>query len=197
MLAEYFGYLQRIYALLCMWWICILISFFLILTVSGVAASAHSCRCSTNPHSYIPHPYNVLALTWKNFVRIYRNLGLLLFQFILPSLQVSLFCFAIGGSLKGIKTTYVNQDNILGINLSKICNHTGPHQPGLLNISSLGELYINKLLADPTFDMVCIILSLSLSSCLTFYTEIAFQYNIVLFEIWEEGVGIILPLTSC
>lgn len=161
-----------------------------------MAASAHSCRCSTNPHSYIPHPYNVLALTWKNFVRIYRNLGLLLFQFILPSLQVSLFCFAIGGSLKGIKTTYVNQDNIFSINLSEICNQSGPHQPGLQNISSLGELYIKKLLADPAFDLVCINTSpppqpspLSLS-CSMLHAEIGFQCCILFVcEIVFEKLG--------
>ena len=131
--------------------------------VSGMVASARSCRCSTNPHSYIPHPYNVLALTWKNFVRIYRNLGLLLFQFILPALQMVLFCLTIGGSLRGIKTAYVNQDSAFGFNLSEICNKTAPHQPVLQDVSSLGELYINKLLADPTFDMVCRIINTSLT----------------------------------
>ena len=124
--------------------------------VTGLAASAHSCRCSTNPHSYIPHPTNVLALTWKNFVRIYRNPGLVLFQFILPTLQVALFCLAVGGNLKGVKMAYVNQDQglqqLFGTNnLSDVCDISdADHNP----VGSLGELYITKLLVDPTFDMV-------------------------------------------
>lgn len=135
---------------------------FVCFAVSGIAASAHSCRCSTNPHSYIPHPYNILALTWKNFVRIYRNPGLVLFQFILPTLQVALFCLAVGGNLRGVRMTYVNQDHGLEaidlhgfhIELSGICTVVDPKFGGLQNSSSLGELYISKLLADPTFDMV-------------------------------------------
>ena len=127
--------------------------------VSGVAASAQSCRCSTNPHSYLPHPYNVLALTWKNFVRIYRNPGLVLFQFILPTLQVALFCLAVGGKLKGVKMSYVNQDVGLvykghSFKLGSICSEVDPQFGGLQNVSSLGELYINKLKADPSFEMV-------------------------------------------
>ena len=122
-------------------------------TVSGMAASAHSCRCSTNPHSYIPHPYNVLALAWKNFARIYRNPILLLFQFILPTIQVALFCWAVGGDLRGVKTSYVNYDSFGG-NLYDQCNVTDPVHGGLQNVSSLGELYVSKLLADRTFDMV-------------------------------------------
>jgi hypothetical protein len=122
-----------------------------------MAASAHSCRCSTNPHSYIPHPYNILALTWKNFARIYRNPVLLLFQFILPTIQVALFCWAVGGNLTGVKTSYVNYD-AFGGSLYDQCNVTDPAHAGLQNVSSLGELYVSKLLADRTFDMVIIII---------------------------------------
>eukprot|EP00731_Ephydatia_muelleri_P031186 Em0022g700a len=58
-----------------------------------------------------PLPINVIAQCWKNFVKIYRNLGLLLFQFILPTIQVVLFCYAIGRPLSGISLAVCNQDH--------------------------------------------------------------------------------------
>ena len=57
--------------------------------------------------------------------------------------------------------TYVNRDNTFGVNLSHFCNKTGPDGTGLQNVSSLGELYINHLLADPSFDMVLMSLSIA------------------------------------
>ena len=118
-----------------------------------MTACTHSCRCSTNPHSYLPHPYNIFALTWKNFARIYRNPILLLFQFILPTIQVAVFCWAVGGNFKGVKMAYVNNDVFSG-SLYDLCNVTDPSHEGLQNVSSFGELYISKLLSDATFDMV-------------------------------------------
>lgn len=52
---------------------------------------------------------------------------------------------------------YINQDIGLqqyGFELYDFCNETDPRYGGLQNMSSLGEVYILKLLADPTFDMV-------------------------------------------
>ena len=131
--------------------------YFFLYAVSGIAASSHSCRCSPNPHSYLPHPYNIFALVWKNFARIYRNPILLLFQFILPTIQVAVFCWAVGGNLKRVKTAYVNDDVFSG-SLYDLCNVTDPSHEGLVNVSSFGELYISKLLSDTTFDMVIKIL---------------------------------------
>ena len=55
---------------------------------------------------------------------------------------------------------YVNQDQGFvykgaHIPLAIVCTESDPQYGGLTNISSLGELYVSKLLADPTFDMVC------------------------------------------
>ena len=61
--------------------------------------------------SVLPLPINIVAQCWKNFVKIYRNLGLLLFQFILPTIQVVLFCLAIGKPLSGISLAVSNQDH--------------------------------------------------------------------------------------
>ncbi len=75
------------------------------------SALKESCECGPcNPVTICPRPRNVLALVWKNFMRIVRNPGLLLFQFILPTFQICLFCWAIGGDLRGIDVAVVNKD---------------------------------------------------------------------------------------
>ena len=48
------------------------------------------------------------ALLVKNFIRMWRNLGFLVFQFIIPTVQVSLFCLAIGRDPKGMTVAVVN-----------------------------------------------------------------------------------------
>lgn len=91
-----------------------------------------------------------------------RNPGLLLFQFLLPTLQIALFCFAIGNNLEGIKTAYLNLD--IGLNgsgreipsdlhLYNICSNTDD-DGGLVGVNTLGQLYMNKLREDPTFELV-------------------------------------------
>ena len=42
--------------------------------------------------------------------RISRNPGILLFQFALPTLQIVLFCLAIGRSLMGVNVSVVMKD---------------------------------------------------------------------------------------
>ena len=60
--------------------------------------------------------YNLLqwsrlkALLVKNFIRMWRNLGFLVFQFIIPTVQVSLFCLAIGREPKGMSVAVVNEE---------------------------------------------------------------------------------------
>ena len=60
--------------------------------------------------------YNLLqwsrlkALLVKNFIRMWRNLGFLVFQFIIPTVQVSLFCLAIGREPKGMTVAVVNEE---------------------------------------------------------------------------------------
>ncbi len=95
-------------------------------------------------------------------MKIIRNPGLLLFQFLLPTLQIALFCFAIGNNLEGIKTAYLNLDTGLNgsgfpfsadFHLYNICNNTDD-DGGLFGVETLGQLYINKLKKDPTFELV-------------------------------------------
>eukprot|EP00096_Caligus_rogercresseyi_P014658 TRINITY_DN7173_c0_g1_i1.p1 TRINITY_DN7173_c0_g1~~TRINITY_DN7173_c0_g1_i1.p1 ORF type:complete len:745 (+),score=193.02 TRINITY_DN7173_c0_g1_i1:231-2465(+) len=58
--------------------------------------------------------HRLLSLVIKNFIRMWRNIGFLIFQFILPTIQVSLFCLAIGGDLKGMSLAVANEDIGLG-----------------------------------------------------------------------------------
>ena len=105
-----------------------------------------SMKCTRHPLSLFPRPTNILALCWKNLVHIYRNPGLLLFQFLVPVFQICIFSLAIGGNLEGIKVSYVNEDSGLpfGINLSSYCNNTDV-DGGLVKYSNLGQLYVNQL----------------------------------------------------
>ena len=54
--------------------------------------------------------HRLSALLLKNFTRMWRNLGFLFFQFIIPTFQVALFCLAIGREPKGMSLAVVNED---------------------------------------------------------------------------------------
>ena len=82
------------------------------MSFSPACGSVHSVgtACSCNIRECVPRPMNVLALCWKNQMHIYRNPGLLFFQFLLPTIQVALFCLAVGRNLEGINVAYVDAD---------------------------------------------------------------------------------------
>lgn len=48
------------------------------------------------------------ALLQKNFLKVWRNTGVMLFIFALPVMQVILFCLAIGRDPTGLKLAIVN-----------------------------------------------------------------------------------------
>ncbi|XP_026316608.1 ABC transporter G family member 23 isoform X1 [Hyposmocoma kahamanoa] len=52
----------------------------------------------------------IKALIQKNFLRMWRNIGVMLFIFVLPVMQVILFCMAIGRDPVGLKLAIVNND---------------------------------------------------------------------------------------
>ncbi|KAG7297604.1 hypothetical protein JYU34_019659 [Plutella xylostella] len=52
----------------------------------------------------------IKALIQKNFLRMWRNIGMMLFIFGLPCMQVILFCLAIGRDPYGLKLAIVNDD---------------------------------------------------------------------------------------
>ena len=54
--------------------------------------------------------HRLRALLVKNLVRMWRNLGFLIFQFLIPTVQVALFCLAIGRDPSGLTMAVINND---------------------------------------------------------------------------------------
>ena len=104
------------------------------------------CECDPiNPSTILPHPRSIAALCWKNFTRIYRNPGLLLFQFLLPAIQVILFCLAIGRNFSGLNVAIVNNDK----GDSESCN---VHRT-LTNITRPFKSILTRTLSPPLSDL--------------------------------------------
>jgi len=57
-----------------------------------------------------PSPTNLWALLVKNFLKIRRNIPMLLFIFLLPAIQVIFFCIAIGQKPTGLRLGIVNYE---------------------------------------------------------------------------------------
>ncbi|XP_063608596.1 ABC transporter G family member 20-like [Penaeus indicus] len=54
--------------------------------------------------------YRFSALLIKNFIRLWRNIGFLLFSFLMPPLQTVLFCLTVGGTPYDLPMAIVNDD---------------------------------------------------------------------------------------
>lgn len=54
----------------------------------------------------------LVAVTWKNYIRLRRNPPVLIFQFMLPAIQVILFCLCIGGEPFDVPVAIVNEESI-------------------------------------------------------------------------------------
>ncbi|XP_003696091.1 ABC transporter G family member 20 isoform X1 [Apis florea] len=80
------------------------------------------------------------ALLQKNFLRMYRNVGVLLFVFALPVMQVVLFCLAIGKDPTDLKMAIVNHEIPFG-------NSSCPVSDGC-NLSLLSCRYLSFLNSD-------------------------------------------------
>ena len=57
-----------------------------------------------------PSTVNLRALLVKNFIKIRRNIPMLLFVFLLPAIQVVFFCIAVGQKPAGLRLGLVNQE---------------------------------------------------------------------------------------
>lgn len=55
-------------------------------------------------------PHHMKALIWKNFLWMWRNVGVMLFIIGLPCLQIILFCWAIGHDPHGLKIAVSNHE---------------------------------------------------------------------------------------
>nr|AHK05671.1 ATP-binding cassette transporter sub-family H 88708 [Tigriopus japonicus] len=67
-------------------------------------------RGQTNNWCTFLTPHRMRALLAKNFIRMWRNIGFLIFQFIIPTVQVALFCLAIGRDPRDLTLAVVNED---------------------------------------------------------------------------------------
>jgi ABC-type multidrug transport system ATPase subunit/ABC-type multidrug transport system permease subunit len=91
--------------------------------------------------SRLPRFSIFLALLWGNLMRYVRMIPLLLFQFAVPALQVSLFCLAIGKDPQGLSLVVVNQD--VGLPKSSI-NFGNVYSDTLKSISSINVLQMSS-----------------------------------------------------
>ena len=60
----------------------------------------------------VPKWHNYLGLLFKDSILIRRNLGFLVFQFLIPVIQISLFCLCIGREPYNLKFGIVNNETI-------------------------------------------------------------------------------------
>ncbi|XP_046433874.1 ABC transporter G family member 23 isoform X2 [Neodiprion fabricii] len=93
----------------------------------------------------------IRALLQKNFLRMWRNVGVMLFIFALPVMQVILFCLAIGRDPTGLKIAIVNHEMTWG-NLScpieKNCSFTNLSCRYLKFLDN--ETMVKEYYPDPT-----------------------------------------------
>lgn len=60
------------------------------------------------------------TITWKNYIRLKRNVPLLLFQFVLPAIQVILFCICVGNDPFDIRVAIVNEESAANTSLAAL-----------------------------------------------------------------------------
>lgn len=82
------------------------------------------------------------TITWKNYIRLKRNVPLLLFQFVLPAIQVILFCICVGNDPFDISVAVVNEesaaDSIAAMS-TLFLNSVDPHLVRQVNFTNLDE----------------------------------------------------------
>jgi len=81
------------------------------------------------------------ALLQKNFLRMWRNVGVMLFIFALPVMQVILFCLAIGRDPTGLKLAIVNHE----ANYTNLTYQHCPYQADGCSFANLSCRYLNQL----------------------------------------------------
>ena len=77
---------------------------------SSPLPSKRSPSTSSTIASYLPRWQYVSACIWRNLMRFRNNLPALLFVFLLPSIQVCLFCIAIGKNPSDLPFGVINHD---------------------------------------------------------------------------------------
>lgn len=70
----------------------------------------------------MPSGHRTAALIRKNFLITIRNIGMFAFVFLMPGLQSTLFCLAIGRDPTSLKMAVVNEE--LDPSVGRVCNYT-------------------------------------------------------------------------
>ncbi|KAK3590643.1 hypothetical protein CHS0354_013676 [Potamilus streckersoni] len=121
------------------------------ITDSSGVHGAGGCKCCVK----CLHPRNILAQMIKNFTLMKRNIGFLLFEFMLPAIQIVLFCLCIGRDPYDLQFGVVNMDtqgfagNLLLTNLDSQVIHQVPYSSLDAGLDSVkagktwGIIYIN------------------------------------------------------
>jgi hypothetical protein len=76
------------------------------------ARLAPSTRPANDHNGLVQWWKTLMAVTWKNYVRLRRNPPVLVFQFMLPAIQVILFCLCIGGEPFDVPVAVVNEESV-------------------------------------------------------------------------------------
>ncbi|EFX84768.1 ABC protein, subfamily ABCH [Daphnia pulex] len=87
---------------------------------NGTRVSKRSNRIYTK--SVLPSANRLSALIRKNGLQMFRNIGMLLFIFLIPAIQVILSCLSLGGDPSYLKLAIVNDE--LDPSQNRICNYT-------------------------------------------------------------------------
>lgn len=96
----------------------------------------------------------IRALLQKNFLRMWRNVGVMLFIFALPVMQVILFCLAIGRDPNGLKLAVANME-MNGTVSQKLQDifHRSPSMIFFLLSTRNASLNLDVILADSLVDI--------------------------------------------
>ena len=98
------------------------------------------------------------ALLIKNFIRLWRNIGFLFFQLLIPGIQIALFCTAIGKHPRGMTIAVVNDEVsdcqtpnfgcVVG-NKNNLLGHLGQGNANFANFSCRFMSYIDQEIVKP------------------------------------------------
>lgn len=98
----------------------------LITSFSVPDPTIYNPTCRQWARSCTPRFRNILASAFKNITVMWRQIGLLIFEFIFPSVQIVLFCLCIGRDPFNLNVAVVNNDNgqLGNIFLQNVENYT-------------------------------------------------------------------------
>ncbi|XP_032784335.2 ABC transporter G family member 20 [Daphnia magna] len=70
----------------------------------------------------LPSPRRLYGLIHKNYLLMFRNLGIFVFLYFLPAFQATIFNMTLGREPKGLKMGIVNEE--VDASLGRVCNYT-------------------------------------------------------------------------